>query len=130
MLSSADIKREIIAGASTSPLKKRIAEVPEGMTEGDQVDIGKALEAVTKLVGWSIIEKYMITRANVVGMALDDNVSDITRGKAKGYIELMQWITLAINRKDEILEWESLNEESSQEKNGGREVKKTEDVSV
>ncbi len=109
MLSSADIKREIIASASTSPIKKRITEVPEGMTEGDQLEIGKALEAVTKLAGWSIIEKYMITRANVVGMAMNDNVTDTTRGIAKGYIELMQWVTLAIKRKDEILEKERLN---------------------
>jgi hypothetical protein len=110
MLSSADIKREIIASASTSPVRKRMKEVPEGMTEGDQIEIGKALEAVTKLAGWSIIEKYMITRANVVGMAMNDNVTDKERGTAKGYIELMQWVTLAINRKDEILERERLNE--------------------
>jgi hypothetical protein len=128
MLSSADIKREIIASAATSPVRKRISEVPEGMTEGDQIEIGKALEAVTKLAGWSIIEKYMITRANVVGMAMSDNVSDTIRGIAKGYIELMQWVTLAINRKDEILEKERLHEESPQEKHGGKGTSQTEDV--
>ena len=130
MLSSADIKREIIASASTSPLKKRIAEVPDGMTEGDQIEIGSALEATTKMAGWSIIEKYMITRANVVGMAMNDNVSEATRGIAKGYIELMQWVKLSIDRKNEILERERLNEESSQKKNGGGKASQTEDVPV
>jgi hypothetical protein len=110
MLSSSDIKREIIKSAANSPIRKRIAEVPDGMTEDDQVEIGNALEATTKMAGWSIVEKYMITRANVVGMAMNDNVSESTRGTAKGYIELMQWIKLSIDRKNEIIEKERANE--------------------
>jgi hypothetical protein len=130
MLSSSDIKREIIKSASTSPMKKRIAEVPDGVTEGDQVEMGNALEAVTKLAGWAIIENYMITRANVVGMAMKENVNDVTRGTAKGYIELMQWVTLSIERKNEILERERLHEESSPKKHVRERTSQAEDVPI
>jgi len=104
MLSGAEIKREIIANAKNSPFRSQIEKVPDGMTEDDQIEIGNALEAMTKTSGWTIVERYMITRANVVGMAMNDNVSDSVRGVAKGFIELMQWVEISVNRKNEIEE--------------------------
>ena len=113
MLSSSDIKREIIQNSDTSPFKKKMESVPAGMTEDDQIEIGNALEATTKTGGWAIMEQFMLTRMNVMGMIMDDKSSDISRGIAKGYIEFMQWIDLSVKRKNEIIERERLKYEQN-----------------
>ena len=114
MLSSADIKRQIIAEAPKSAIRKKVESLPEGMTEGDQIEIGNALEATTKTVGWSMIESYMLTRMNLVNMVVSDNSSDVARGTAKGFIEMMQWIHLAIKQKNILVEREKLKYEKAE----------------
>jgi len=118
MLSSADIKRQIIDEARNSSIRKKVEALPSGVTEGDQIEIGNALDTTTKTSGWAMIESYMLTRMNLVNMVISDNSSDIARGTAKGFIEMMQWIHLAIKQKNDILEKERLkHEESSQSEN-------------
>ena len=118
MLSSADIKRQIIDEAKNSSIRKKVETLPSGMTEGDQVEIGNALDKTTKTSGWAMIESYMLTRMNLVNMVISDNSSEVAKGTAKGFIEMMQWIHLAIKQKNDILEKERLkHEESSQEEN-------------
>jgi len=112
MLSSADIKRQIIDEAKNSSIRKKVESLPEGMTEGDQIEIGSALDNTTKTVGWSMIESYMLTRMNLVNMVVTDNSSEIARGTAKGFIEMMQWIHLSIKRKNELMERERLKHET------------------
>ena len=112
MLSSADIKRQIIDEAKNSSIRKKVESLPEGMTEGDQIEIGSALDNTTKTVGWSMIESYMLTRMNLVNMVVTDNSSEIARGTAKGFIEMMQWIHLSIKRKNELVERERLKHET------------------
>jgi len=102
MLSSADIKRQIILEAIKSPIRKKL-EQPPGMSDGEMIEIGNDLEAVTKARGWTLIESYMLRRMNLVGLAMDDNQDPNQRGIAKGFIELMQWIQLSIARRDELV---------------------------
>ena len=129
MLSSADIKRQIIDEAKNSSIRKKVESLPEGITEGDQIEIGTALDNTTKTVGWSMIESYMLTRMNLVNMVVTDNSSEIARGTAKGFIEMMQWVHLSIKRKNELMEKERLkHEESPQKEHVGRETSKTKDV--
>ena len=110
-LSSADIKREILMSAKESIVKKKM-ENPPGISEGELIDIGQKLEAVTKMQGWTYIESYMLRRMNLVGLALSDKEQPDQKGIAKGFIELMQWIQLAIEKKDEILAKERLKYEA------------------
>jgi len=112
MLTSADIKRDIIKSADSSVVKKRMEESPPSITEGEQIEIGNNLEAMTKTLGWGIIEEYMLTRMNLVGMATSEKSSDVQRGTAKGFIELMQWIQLCIKRKNFLLEREKAKYEA------------------
>jgi len=116
MLSSADIKREIIKEAANSSIRKRVESLPVGMTEEDQMEIGNALESTTKTAGWTMVESYMLTRMNLVGMAIDEKSSEVKRGTAKGFIELMQWVHLAIKQKNDILERNRLKYEASKAK--------------
>jgi hypothetical protein len=104
-LSSADIKRQILVNAINSPIRKKM-ESPPGISESELIGIGNDLEGVTKQRGWTLIESYMLRRMNLVGLAMADNPDPDQKGIAKGFIELMQWIQLSIQKRDEILEKE------------------------
>ncbi|MHC4158062.1 MAG: hypothetical protein ACYSSO_03195 [Planctomycetota bacterium] len=112
MLSSAEIKREIIKSANTSVVAKRMKKGPPSITEGEQIELGNNLEALTKTTGWAIIEEYMLARMNLVSMAVEDKLDDMRRGVAKGFIEMMQWIHLSIKTKNILIEKERLEHES------------------
>ena len=111
MLSSADIKRQIIQSAKGS-IRKQPKQLPEGITEGDILEIGKALESMTKTAGWAAVEEYMLKRSNLIDLAIQENPSPLVRGTAKGYIELMQWVEHTITQKNEIQERERLKHET------------------
>ena len=106
-LSSADIKRQILVNAINSPIRKKM-ESPPGISEGELIEIGNDLEGVTKQRGWTLIESYMLRRMNLVGLAMADKPDPDQKGIAKGFIELMQWIQLSIQKRDELLEKERL----------------------
>lgn len=111
-LSSAEIKRQILMSAGTSDIKKRMDRNPPGISEGEQIEMGNDLEAVTKTRGWILIESYMLRRMNLVGLVLSDKDNLDQKGIARGYIELMQWIQLIIQKRDVILEKEKLEYEA------------------
>ena len=110
---SAEIKRQILMAADTSIVKKKMDQAPPGISEGEQIEWGNDLEAVTRMRGWILIESYMMRRMNLVGLVMsDEKDSSAQKGVAKGFIELMQWIHLAVKRKDEILEKERIQHEA------------------
>ena len=118
-LSSAEIKRQILMSAKDSIQKKKM-ENPPGISEGELVEIGNDLEAVSRMRGWILIESYMLRRMNLVGLALSDKEQPDQKGIAKGFIELMQWIQLHIEKRDEILQKEKLKYEAKNvQKNEG-----------
>ena len=106
-LSSAEIKRQILMSAGQSDIKKRF-ENPPGISEGELLEIGNNLKAVTKMNGWIWIESYMLKHMNLVGLALSDKEMPDQKGIAKGYINLMQVIQLHIQKAEEIEEKERL----------------------
>ena len=107
-LSSAEIKRQILISAGSSEIRRKMDKNPPGISEGEQIEMGNDLDAITKMSGWTLIETYMIRQMNLVGAILDDKEDPKQKGIAKAFIELMQWITLMIKRRDEILEKERL----------------------
>lgn len=111
MLSSAEIKRQILMGAKESIVKKRM-ENPPGISDGELIEMGNDLEAVTKMKGWIWIESYMLRRMNLVGLALSDKENPDQKGIARGFIELMQYIQLSVEKKDELLTKERVKHEA------------------
>jgi hypothetical protein len=111
MLSSDEIKRQIIKSTNTSIIKKKMDEKPPGISEDEQIEIGQELEKMTRTPGWAIAEQYMLNKMNLIGLATQ-NGSDVDKGVAKGFIEFMQWITLCIKRAESILEKEKLKYEA------------------
>ncbi len=106
-LSSSEIKRQILMSAGQSDIKKRM-ENPPGISDGELLEIGNDLKAITKMRGWIWIESYMLRRMNLVGLALSDKENPDQKGIARGYIELMQMIQLHIQKAEEIEEKERL----------------------
>ena len=103
MFSSADIKRQILDSTKLD-IRKKPSALPEGMTEGDILELGKSLEAMTKVSGWAVVEEFMLKRMNLVGMAMQDNSSELVRGIARGYIELITYVQRTIQHKNAIQE--------------------------
>ena len=97
--------------AKDSIQKKRM-ENPPGISEGELIEIGNDLEALSRMRGWILVESYMLRRMNLVGLALSDKEQPDQKGIAKGFIELMQWIQLHIEKRDEILQKEKLKHET------------------
>ncbi len=111
-LSSADIKRQILMSADKSEFKRKIQENLPGIDEGEMIEIGNQLEAVTKTKGWILVESFMIRRMNIVGLIYADKTDPDQKGIAKGYMDLMQWIELSIQTKNEILSKEKVKHET------------------
>lgn len=112
MISSSDIKRQILMSAGNSTIKKKMDQNPPGITEGEQIGLGNELEAVTRMKGWTVIESYMLRRMNLIGIVLADETKPDDKGVAKAFIELMQWISLCIKKRDELLEKEKMQHEA------------------
>lgn len=106
-LSSAEIKRQILMSASGSPIRKKL-EQPPGISDGELIEMGNDLEAITRLKGWTLIESYMLRRMDLVGLAMSDQATTDQKGIARGFIELMQWIHLSIKKRDELMEKEKI----------------------
>jgi len=111
ILAAHEIKRQILAGSSSSPVKSRIDRETPGISSNEMIEIGNELEKTTKTAGWTVIETYMMARMNLVGLATQDG-SDIQRGIARAFIELMQYVDLAIKRRNQILEEERAKHEA------------------
>jgi hypothetical protein len=95
-------------------------ESPPGISEGELIEIGNDLEGVTKQRGWTLIESYMLRRMNLVGLAMADNPDPDQKGIAKGFIELMQWIQISIQKRDELLQQERVKHETKSVQETGK----------
>jgi len=102
MLSSAEIKRQVLIDADRMGIKKRILEKPDGKTWDDIIEMGIAFEQLVKTKGWTYIESFMIKGMDVVGLYFGQS-SDEKRGYGKAFIELMQYVQQTIDAKNEIL---------------------------
>ena len=114
-LSSSEIKRQILMAASASDIKKRVHSNLPGISDGEYIEMGNDLEAITRMKGWALIEAYMLRRMNLIGLVLSEKDQPDQKGIARGYIELMQYIQVVIQKRDEILQEEKVRHEKKKE---------------
>ena len=69
----------------------------------NQIDI---LEAMTKTKGWVVVEEFMLRKMNIVGLIYNKD-NEESKGIAKGYVELMQYIDQVIKAKEELISKET-----------------------
>jgi|TARA_Y100000034_G_scaffold66966_1_gene80816 flagellar motor protein MotB len=115
MLTSQEIKRQIIASAKTSPFRKAMEKPDNPMSDGERMEAGKALEAMTKTVGWALVSQHMQKKMNLISL-ITDQMPDAERAEkrvvASAFIELEQFITTMIELKDKLLEKERSKHEA------------------
>jgi len=102
-LSSAEIKRQVLMDGDTKTKRDEYRQKIQGIPEGEIIEMGNALEELTKTKGWIYAESYMIRRMNLVGLVFVDKDSAEAKGVARGFIEFMQWIQQTIQAKETIL---------------------------
>jgi len=107
MLSSADIKREILMSSNKTDIRKQISNSIEngGLTEGEIMEMGREFENLVKSKGWIFVEAYMMKRMNITGLVFGQPDPDL-KGIAKGYMLLMQYIHQIIKAAKELQEKE------------------------
>ena len=104
MLSSAEIKRQILVSSDKGEIRKQIDTSLSngGLTEGEVIEMAQEFETLVKSRGWIFIEAYMMKRMNITGLVFGDADAD-QKGIAKGYMLLMQYIDQIIKEATKIL---------------------------
>ena len=92
-------------------------EKPENqMPDGETMEVGNALEAMTKTVGWALVSQYMERKMDVIGLITNDKLTEadrtVKRGIATAFIEMDQWIATMIAAKNKLVEKEKLKHEA------------------
>ena len=103
-ISSANLKRQILASAPKSPIKREVDENPAGIKDGEYIEWGNDLEATTRTRGYNLMEAYMLKKTDPV-LLVSDNTEE-SKYTAKAYIDFMQWVKIMIDKKNEILQKE------------------------
>lgn len=98
ILSSGNIKREILANSDITGIRKRMQGKMTSDQEGTYVAMGEALEGLTQHKGWAYLEAYMMKF--IMGSLLSDDNKDIT----KGFVNIMHYIDQIVRFKNDILE--------------------------
>lgn len=106
MLSSAEIKRQILIQSDKSGFKERWLKqppAPEGITEDEIIEMANALEALSKTKGWNYIESFMLREIDVVGVFYGESPDATKIGHGKAMIKLMHYVDQTIKARDEII---------------------------
>jgi len=111
MLSSAEIKRQILVSSDKGEIRKQIGNsLANGvLTEGEVLEMAQEFEILAKSRGWIFVEAYMMKRMNITGLVFGDVDVD-QRGIAKGYMLLMQYIDQIIKTAKHLLDKEKPDE--------------------
>lgn len=98
VLSSSNIKREILANSDITDIRKKIQEKLTSDQEETYLEMGEALENLTRHKGWNYLEAYMMKF--IMGNLLNDDQN----GYTKGFINLMHYVDQMIRIRNDILE--------------------------
>ena len=103
MLSSAEIKRQILMSSDKGEIRKQIKNslANGGLSDGEVIERGQEFDRMVKSKGWVHVEEYMMNRMNVTGLIFGDAPVD-QKGVAKGYVLLMQYIHQIIKESKEL----------------------------
>lgn len=98
MLSSTEIKKQIIAASDISGIRKRVENTLDEGKEHDLIEQADALERLTGEKGWVYLEAYMMR------IIMDCLLKDEQKDLAKGMINVMQYVSQIIKIRDNIFE--------------------------
>ncbi len=100
-LSSADIKRQILLESDSSGIRHQLVQkAVSGKDEDEIVEMGEAIEGVTKHKGWAYVDAFIVRHIMAL---LADEVTEDQRRTATAYKRLMQYVDQSIKAKEDIL---------------------------
>lgn len=102
-MNSADLKRAILQASDSTGIRKRIASGEAGLNSDDIIEMGNALESMTRHNGWTYVEEYILKHSNPVGLLFSGD-DPVAKGKAQALILLMQWVQQTILAKNDLME--------------------------
>jgi len=98
MLSSIDIKKQIIQESDISGIRRRTENLIDVNQEQALIEQADALERLTSEKGWIFLEAYMMKV--IMGSLLEEKDRELS----KGMINVMQYIAQLIKVRDGIFE--------------------------
>lgn len=96
LLSSSEIKKQILANSDISGIRRRTENNTDPQHEQNIIDMADALERMKSVPGWVYTEAYMMKI--IMGSLLEDRDKDLY----KGMINVMQFVDQTIKARDSI----------------------------
>jgi hypothetical protein len=119
MLSSPEMKRQLLIQSDKSGIKERLLKKPpspDGLSEDEIIEMGNALEAVTKMKGWNYLESFMLREIDFVGIFYGETTNESKIGQGRAMIKARD--ELLKRRQDELDRGKTTR--NPKEKNDGR----------
>lgn len=98
MLSSVDIKKELLQQSDMTGIRKRAVQSTDPDMENGIIEQADALEQLTKVKGWVYLEAYMMK------VVMDSLLKDEQKENARGMVNIMHYIDQMIRARNIILE--------------------------
>ena len=101
-MNAADIKRQILESSEHTGIRKNLVSGEAGLDSNDIIEMGNALEQMTKTKGWYYIEAYILKNANLITQLFEPD-DPIRKGASRALVMLMQYVEQTIRAKNELL---------------------------
>lgn len=101
-MNAADIKRQILESSDHTGIRKNLVSGEAGLNSNDIIEMGTALEQLTKTKGWYYIEAYILKNANLITQLFEPD-DPIRKGASRALVMLMQYVEQTIRAKNDLM---------------------------
>ena len=98
-----ELKRQILEQSDQSGIRKKILAADTGLKNDEIIEMGLALEDMTKTKGFAYLEAYILKTSNPIGLLMSGTEDSAKMGESRALIRIIQYINEVIKAKDEIL---------------------------
>lgn len=101
-MNAADIKRQILESSEHTGIRKQLVSGDAGLNSNDIIEMGNALESMTKTKGWYYVEAYVLKHANLITQLFEPE-DPIRKGGSQALVLLIQYVEQTIRAKNDLL---------------------------
>lgn len=98
-----ELKRQILEQSDQTGIRKKILTPDIGLNNDEIIEMGIALEDMTKTKGFTYLEAYILKTSNPIGLLMSGSEDSAKMGESRALIRIIQYINETIKAKDEIL---------------------------
>ena len=110
--SSVDLKRQLLISAESEPVRKIFEPLISRYTEGELIEIGKSLKAMSDMGGWHWLEAYMLGQINLPAYLETKEEDPTWKGMARGYSRLIQLVQYHVKLGEKLEQKEKAKHEA------------------